>query len=129
MASQDFTNGAEERVLDWLFNIGSPTRPTSLTVGLFYTIPSSDAGTGGTACTGSGYSRQTATFTRSAQTLNLASAITFGPAGAAWSTVNAFGIWDNASNLLAFKALTSARSVGNGDSAEFATSALTITID
>jgi hypothetical protein len=133
MANQDFTDGAEELVLDWLFNVGSPARPAAAFVGLFYTTPTNDDGTtGATECSGSGYARQAAAFSRSAQTLTLTSAVTFGPnGGSAWATVNGFGVWDAASGagILAFKNLTSARSVGTGDSAEFATSALTITLD
>jgi hypothetical protein len=57
--------------------------------------------------------------------------VTFGPATAVWSTVNGFGIYDAASsgNLLAFEALTTPRTLGSGDSAEFATSDLSITLD
>jgi hypothetical protein len=127
----DFTNLSEERVLDWWGNIGSPTRPTNHHVALFYTTPTADDGTGGTECNGVGYSRQSITWTRSAQTLNPTATITFGPATSAWSTVNGFGIYDNSSggNLLAFEDLTTPRTLGAGDSAEFATSDLSVTLD
>jgi hypothetical protein len=71
------------------------------------------------------------TWSRSASTLNPTSTVTFGPATGSWSQVNGFGIWDAASsgNLLAFEDLTTARTLSNGDSAEFATSDLSITLD
>jgi hypothetical protein len=130
MASNMFTNGTEEKVLDWVFRIGSPARPAaSPVVALFTTTPTSDAGTGGVECSGSGYSRQAATFSRSAQTVSLASDITFGPATSSWGTINGFAIYDGSSTMLAFNSLTSAKSVGSGDSAKFTTSNLTITLD
>ena len=128
----DLTNYFEAEILKWAFQTASATRPTTWYVGLFYTNPTADDGTtSAVECTGSGYARQAATFSLSAQTLTLSSALTYGPATAAWSTVNGFGIWTTLSGsvILAFESLTSARSVGSGDSAEFATSALTITID
>ena len=128
----DLTNYFEAEILKWAFQTASATRPTAWHVGLFTTNPTADDGTtSAVECSGSGYSRQSATFSLSAQTLTLASALTFGPATSSWPQVVGFGIWDAASsgNILAFESLTSARSIGSGDSAEFATSALTITID
>jgi hypothetical protein len=129
----DFTNYLEAEVLKWAFQTASATRPTAWHVGLFTTAPTADDGTtSAVECAGSGYSRQSATFSLSAQTLTLSSALTFGPATSSWPQVVAFGIWDAASasaQILAFENLTSARSIGSGDSAEFATSALTITLD
>jgi hypothetical protein len=127
----DFTNTLEERVLDWAFTTGSPTRPTNWYVGLFEVTPTADDGTGGTECTGTGYARQSVTWTRSAQTMNPSATVTFGPASGAWSTVNGFGIWDSLTSgvLLAFEDLTTPRTLGDGDSAEFATADLSITLD
>ena len=129
----DFTDYLEAEVLKWAFQTASATRPTVWHVGLFTTLPTADNGTtSAVECTGSGYARQSATFSLSAQTLTLTSALTYGPAtSGAWPTVLGFGIWTAASagQILAFESLTSNRSVGSGDSAEFATSALTITID
>lgn len=127
-----FTNLLEERALDWSFNIGSPTRPSSLYVVLFTADPT-EAGSWSNELSGTGYSRQSVTFSRSAQTLTPASAVTFGPnsGSSAWTQVTYFGIADSstAGNLLAYNSLTTPRSVGPGDSATFATSALTITLD
>lgn len=56
--------------------------------------------------------------------------ITFGPASANWGTVTHFGIWDASTtgNLLFLGALSSSRTVNDGDSATFAAGALTITV-
>jgi hypothetical protein len=125
----DFTDLSEQRILDWWGNLGTPTRPASHEVALFYTTPTSDDGTGGTECTGSGYSRQSVTWSRSGTTLNPTATITFGPATAAWSQVNGFAIYDGSSNMLAFEGLTTPRTLGSGDSAEFAVSDLSVTLD
>jgi hypothetical protein len=129
----DLTDYFEAEILKWAFQTASATRPTAWHVGLFTTMPTDDTGlTSAVEMVGSGYARQSATFALSAQTLTLTSALTYGPAGSAsWPTALGFGVWDAASGsvILAFETLTSSRSIGSGDSAEFATSALTITID
>lgn len=133
MANQDFTNALEELVLDWAFTGGTPTRPTAWYVGLFSVLPTADDGTGGTELTGAGgYARQSVTFTRTSQTMNPTAVVTFGPAtGSDWAEAVGFGIFsaDTGGTLYAFKALTTPRTVQVGDSANFATSALSITID
>jgi len=129
----NLVNQIEEDILDWVFTSGAaPTRQTAWYVGLFTVIPSADDGTGGTECSNAGYSRQqVTTFVRTGQTLNPTATLTFGPATENWTEVVAFGIWDASSsgNLLAFASLTTARTLSNGDSAQFATTDLTITLD
>ena len=127
----DFTDALEEVILDWAFTTGTPTRPTAWYVGLYTTTPTADAGTGGVECSNTGYARQSVTWTRTSGTLNPSAVVTFGPATEAWTAVVGFGIFSalTAGTLYAFKALTTARTLGNGDSAEFATADLTITLD
>lgn len=132
MANEDFTDHLEALVLEWAFNVGTPTRPPAAFLGLFETTPTADAGTGGVEQDGGGYARQAIAFTLTDQTLNPTAIETFGPAtGADWDTCNGFGIWDaiTGGNLLAFKDLTTPRTVLLGDSASFATADLTITVD
>lgn len=127
----DFTDGSEELILDWWGALGSPTRPSAHWISLFNIIPSADDGTGGTENSNSGYGRQSVTWVRSAQTLNPTATVTFGPAGEAWTTVVAFGVHSlvAAGVIYAFKGLTTSRTLGNGDSAEFATTDLSVTLD
>jgi hypothetical protein len=127
----DFTNSTEELILDWWGNLGSPTRPSAHWIALFNTTPTADDGTGGTENSNSGYARQSVTWVRSAQTLNPTATVTFGPAGEAWAQVNGFGVFTlvTGGTLMAFEDLTTARTLGNGDSAEFATADLSITLD
>jgi hypothetical protein len=127
----DFTDTSEAAILDWWGAIGSPSRPTAHWISLFTVIPSADDGTGGTECSNSGYARQSVTWVRSGQTLNPSATVTFGPAGEAWTEVVAFGVHSLVTGgvIYAFKGLTTPRTLGNGDSAEFATSDLSVTLD
>lgn len=120
----------EQETLDWQWTTTSVTRPTTWFVALHTSAPSDASGATG-ELSGNGYTREQATFTRSASTMNLASDITFGPATAAWGSVTHFSIWTAASagSFLAWNILSSARSVGSGDSAKFTTTNLTITLD
>jgi hypothetical protein len=127
----DYTDVAEERSLDWLWTTGSPTRPTAWYVGLFTTTPTADAGTGGVECSNAGYARQAVTWVRTGSVMNPNATVTFGPATENWTECVGFGVWDALSggNMLAFKDLNTPRTLSNGDSAEFATSDLSITLD
>lgn len=127
----DYTNTAEERSLDWLWTTGSPTRPTAWYVGLFTTTPTGDDGSGGVECSNAGYARKSVTWTRTNQTMNPSAIVTFGPATENWTEVVGFGVWDSLTSgvLLAFEALNTSRTLSNGDSAEFATTDLSITLD
>ena len=127
----DYTNLAEERSLDWLWTNGAATRPTAWYVGLFTTTPTADDGTGGTECSNAGYARQSVTLVRTLQTMNPSAVVTFGPATENWTEVVGFGFWDavTAGNMLAFEALVTPRTLSNGDSAEFATADLSVTLD
>ena len=127
----DFVDSTEEAILDWWGALGSPTRPTAHWISLWNVIPSADDGTGGTENSNSGYARQSVTWVRSAQTLNPTATVTFGPAGEAWTQVVAFGVHSlvTAGVIYAFESLTTPRTLGNGDSAEFATADLSVTLD
>jgi len=119
-----------------LFRTGSFTKPSELWIALF-TVAPSDSG-GGTEVSGGSYARVqrnpgdanwTAPDGTSGVTRN-AAAITFPTPTANWGTVVAFGIFDanTAGNLLAWGAISPARTINNGDQApEFAPDALQMT--
>ena len=117
-------------LLDHMLGNGGYTRPTNIYVALYSAAPS-DAG-GGTELSGNGYARVNASAkfetAASGGIISNDGAITFGPATAAWSAATHFGILDAspAGNLLFWGALDTARTVGLGDSAEFAIGALDI---
>lgn len=122
---------AEKLLLDWLMTNGSATRPTAWYVAL-YTAAPSDAG-GGTEVSGNGYSRQAVTFdaaTSGAGTTSNTGAVTFTAAGGDWGTITHIGIHDASSggNLLWHGTLTVSKTVADGDTLQFATGNIDLTM-
>lgn len=124
----------ENKVLDLVLGGNSFTPPSTVYVAL-YTAAPNDAG-GGTEVSGSGYVRKdvannsTNWPNASNGTKSNGVAIEFATAsGGDWGTVTHFALFDAASagNMLYYGALTSSKTVNNGDQARFATGALTVT--
>jgi hypothetical protein len=119
-----------------LFRTGSFTKPTVLAVALFTAAPS-DSG-GGTEVTGGSYARVDrppldANWTAASATDGLtdnAAVITFPAPTANWGVITHFAIFDATSggNLLFHGALTTPKTVNNGDPAPtFPAGALDVT--
>jgi hypothetical protein len=115
-----FTDYSENLVLNWLFTTNSATRPTDWYVGLFTAAPS-DAG-GGTEVSGNGYARKvTGTISVSGTSPTLATnaaAIEFAAAsGGNWGTITHVAIFDalTSGNMLGWAALSSSRTINDGD--------------
>ena len=133
MAKSDYL---EVEIIKHLFRTGSFTKPTILGIALFTAAPS-DAG-GGTEVTGGSYARVDtppldanwdATSGTDGLTANTG-IITFATPTANWGTITHFGIFDatTGGNLLYHGALTSSKTVNNGDPAPtFPAGALTVT--
>ena len=137
----------ENKLVDQLFRGQAYSFPATLYFGLYTTNPS-DTG-GGTETTGGSYARvavsaslanfagthAAASTTASSGTGGTTSnngAITFPAPTASWGSVTGFGIFDTSTsgNLLFFGALTTAKTVNNGDAApSFAAAAFTLQID
>jgi len=115
-----FTDYTENLVLTWLFTGSSATRPTAWYVGLFTAAPS-DTG-GGTEVTGNAYAR-TATGTMSVSgtsptNCTNSAAIEFPAAsGGNWGTITHVAIFDasTSGNMLGWAALTTSRTINDGD--------------
>lgn len=141
------SNFLENTLIDFLFRAQSYAPPATVYVAL-YTAEPSDAG-GGTEVSGGSYARvavtsglagwagtqgagsTTASSGTDATTSNNA-AITFPAPTANWGVVTSFGLLDGLSsgNLLFYGALTTPKTVNNGDAApSFAAGALSIQID
>jgi hypothetical protein len=122
---------AEKLVLDWLMTNGSATRPTAWYVAL-YTAAPNDAG-GGTEVSGNGYSRQAVTFdaaTSGVGTTSNTGDVVFTAAGGSWGTITHIGIHDasTAGNLLWHGALTASKTVADGDTLQFSTGNIDLTM-
>jgi hypothetical protein len=140
-----FTNYMENKVVDHLFRTTTYTPSTSY-IALFTAAPS-DTG-GGTEVTGGSYARVSVSkgdaywngthgttignSSGTTGTTSNASNISFPAPTANWGTVTHFGVFDalTGGNLLIWSALTTPKTVNNGDPAPmFQAGALQITVD
>lgn len=135
----------ENKLVDLILRGQAFTPPATVYVSL-HTSATTDAG-GGTEVSGGSYARVAVTSslanwagTQSAGSTTASSGtggatsnnatITFAAPNANWGTITHFGIWDasTAGNLLLHGALTTAKTVNNGDAApSFAIGALSLT--
>lgn len=152
-----FTDFSENKLIDWFFrgqalgitggSAAAGTGPATLYVALFTANPT-DVG-GGTEATGGSYARVavTSSLANWAGTQGAASTVasagtsgttsnngvvTFPAPTASWGTVTGFAVFDAsaAGNMLFFSALTTSKTVNNGDAApSFAAAALTFQLD
>lgn len=129
MAAKSYTH--DDNVINFFLrgNPGALTAPVAVYAGLFLTNPTGP-GDAGTEMAGDTYARVAVTFADPAGTgvTTNSGPVTFATAGALWGTINGVGIYDQAvgGNLLYFGALSTPKSVTTGDTASFATSALSI---
>ena len=128
-----FSDYTENLVLTWLFTTSSATRPTAWYVGLFTGAPS-DTG-GGTEVSGNGYARvATGTMSVSGTTPTTAtngSAIEFAAAsGGNWGTITHAAIYDadTGGNLIAWGALSTSRTINDGDVFRIPAGSLDVTL-
>lgn len=131
----------EQSVLNYTFRAVAMPTITDIYIALFTTIPSADAGTGGTEVSGGSYARQlvtrsggTAWKDPSTATQGLTenvAAITFPTATGNWGTITSVGVYDasTAGNLLYFGSLASSKTINTGDVFKFNAGDLDITED
>jgi hypothetical protein len=145
MGTAQASDYLENKLIDHLFRAATFAKPAGLYVALFTAAPS-DLG-GGTEVSGGGYARvnlppsdtnwkatqggTTGASSGSTGTTSNAVAVTFPAPTANWGTATHMGIFDAASggNLIIWDALTSPRTILNGDPAPaFPVDTLQITI-
>lgn len=126
----EFSNYLENKVLDHVLRNTSYTSPTTVYVGLFTTDPT-DAGSG-TEVSGGSYARQVLSVTTASGGIVTSSAdVTFPQATAQWGTITHLGLLDaiTSGNLLMHTALTTSKSIDNGDILKISSGNLTVTLD
>ena len=126
----EFSNYLENKVLDHVLRNTSYTSPTTVYVGLFTSDPT-DAGSG-TEVSGGSYARQTLSVTTASGGIVTSSAdVTFPQATAQWGTITHLGLLDaiTSGNLLMHTALTTSKSIDNGDILKISSGNLTVTLD
>lgn len=122
---------AEKLLLDFLMTTGTATRPTAWYVGL-YTAAPSDSG-GGTEVSGNGYSRQSVAFDAASTpggTTSNSGAVSFTASGGSWGTITHMAIHtaSTGGNMLWHGGLTASKTVGDGDTLEFAIGNIDLTL-
>jgi hypothetical protein len=120
----DFSNYAENGLLDHILNVSALTQPTSLQLSLHTADPGED-GTSNEVVGGS-YAKQAITFgAASAGVSSMSNSPSFTNMPAV--TVSHIAIWDQGSNCLFKGALSASKTVNSGDT--YNQSTLTITLD
>lgn len=129
-----FINSLERSVLDHVLNDGTYTPPTNWFVALSTTTPDED-GANFTEPVGNAYARvSTAAADWNAASGSApavkdnANAITFPTPSGSWGTVTHFGLFAASSGgtVQVWGALSSAKTIGSGDTASFAAGALRV---
>jgi hypothetical protein len=132
-----FSDYLENKVLDHVFKVATYTAPTRIGIALCKsTINDDDTGsTLPTEVTNAGaYARKSCNTwqTASAGATQNNIAISFVEATANWGTVTDFAIVDTltygAGNMLGYGKLTTAKKIGTGDTAKFATGDIDVTL-
>lgn len=110
-----FSNFLENKVLGHVFGATPYTAPATLYVGLFTSNPGETGS--GTEVSGGSYARQTIAFTVAGAQASNTAAVEFPTATASWGTITYAAIYDALSggNLLAYGALTTSKTIDNGD--------------
>lgn len=125
-----FVNAFETTVLQWSLTTGSVTRPTTWYVGLFTSDPT-DTGAAGNEVSGGSYARTAVTFSVTGDTASNTAAVEFPAATATWGSVTHIGVHDASSggNMLVHAALSTAKTIADGDVFRIPTGDLDITLD
>lgn len=110
------TNAFETTTLKWLLTTDAVTRPTTWYIALFTSDPT-ETGAAGTEVSGGSYARVAATFSVTGDTASNTAGIEFAAATASWGTISHIGIMDASSggNMLIHAALTTAKTIADGD--------------
>lgn len=125
----------ENKILDHILGATAYTPPSKVYLAL-YTATPSDAG-GGTEVSGGDYARceitnNTTNWPNAANGSKASgAAFTFATATASWGTITHFGLFDApiSGNLLYWNQLTASKAIDTGDTAQFASGAITVTQD
>jgi hypothetical protein len=134
--AQGFSDVLENAILNGMFkgSAFAAYAPIGTVYVSLHTATLNDDGTG-TEVTGTGYYRGTVVAAgwdvATGGTIQNASAINFGTAGAAWGTITNVGIWNAASagTMLYAGTLTASAIVNINDTFQFAGSALKVALD
>lgn len=124
------SNYLENKLVDHSLGTTTYTKPTSVYVALYTSDPGE--ANSGTEVSGSGYARQVCAWNAaSSGAATNSSTLTFTASGGNFGTVTYIGIFDasTSGNLLLSGALTTSKTINDGESLVFAGASITITFD
>lgn len=133
--SSNKSNYLDNKILNFIFNGGTFTAPSTVYIALFTTKPAAD-GTGGTEVSGNGYARLAVTAnttnfpTTSTESLQNGPALIFAASTGSWGTITSFAFMDASSggNFLYIGDLASNVTVSSsGIQPTFGSNAITVT--
>lgn len=125
----EMTNYLENELVDHILRNLAYTSPTTVYIALHTASPTETGAVG--EVVGNGYARQACAFDAPTDGVTQNTNVeTFTASGGNWGTITHFSIWDavSAGNALFWSILDTSRVVNDGDSAEFAAGALTVTL-
>ena len=128
--SDALTDDFENRTLNFLLTASSVTRPTAWYVGLYASGNQPSDSSAGTELSGSGYARESVSFSVSGNVAQNSSTITFNTATGNWGTITYAGIFDASTggNLIAYAQLGASKTIETNDILQIASGQLTVTI-
>ncbi len=123
------TNTFETTTLKWLLTTDAVTRPTTWYVALFTADPGETGA--GTEVTGGSYARTAVTFSVTGDTASNTAGVEFPAATASWGTITHIGVMDasTSGNMIVHAALTTAKTIADGDVFRIPTADLDISLD
>jgi hypothetical protein len=123
-----FTLYTDNKLIDHLLGAGTFTKPGSKYVALYVGDPMLSGAE--ISRTGTAYARQAASFTVVSNLATNSSDLEWPAATSVWGTVNYVAIYDAATsgNMLVSAALTTAKTISNGDVLRVPASSLSITL-
>jgi hypothetical protein len=132
------SNYLENKVLDHVLRNAEYTQPAGLFIGLFKNnaLTNLEAGTltdEVATAGGTNYARKAVTFGNAASgSASNSGTVTFDAAQADWGTITAIGVMDSitvgAGNVLFYGNLTTAKLIENGDTLQFVSNNVTVTL-
>ena len=129
------SNYLENKVLDHVLRNTAYTQPGNLFVGLFKnnSLSNLEAGTlsDEVSTSGTAYARKAVTFGAAASgTATNSATVTFEPATAEWGTVTAIAILDTITtgNVLFYGNLTTSKLIENGDTMQFVSTNISVSL-
>tara|TARA_B100000965_G_scaffold295547_1_gene253704 strand:+ start:666 stop:1058 length:393 start_codon:yes stop_codon:yes gene_type:complete len=128
--SDALTDTYETILLKFLLTADSVTRPTNWYVGLYASGNQPSDSSAGTELSGSGYARQSVSFSVTGNAGTNSGTITFPTATGSWGTVTFAGIFDaqTSGNLIAYAQLGASKVIDTNDILQISGSSLTLTL-